>query len=67
MKKEEYLEIRRLVDKSFVPLAQQTGVLYCRLTDLWLQKVLVFYWKSFVKIKSMLNFSLSFIMGLYSK
>ena len=27
--------IRRLVDKSFVPSAQRTSVLYCRLTDAW--------------------------------
>ena len=25
--------IRRLVDESFVPSAQQTSILYCRLTD----------------------------------
>ena len=26
---------RRLVDESFVPSAQRTSVLYCRLTDFW--------------------------------
>ena len=28
--------IRRLVDESFVPSAQQTSILYCRLTDFWI-------------------------------
>ena len=29
------LNIRRLVDESFVPSAHQTSLLYCRLTDFW--------------------------------
>ena len=32
-KKNNTWNIRPLVDKSFVPSAQQTSVLYCRLTD----------------------------------
>ena len=34
MKKNNTWNIRNLVDESFVPSAQQTSVLYCRLTDL---------------------------------
>ena len=33
MKKNNTWNIRRLVDESFVSSAQQTSVLYCRLTD----------------------------------
>ena len=33
MKKNNTWNIRRLVDESFVPLAQPTSVLYCKLTD----------------------------------
>ena len=36
MKKRNTCNIRRLVDKSFVPSAQWTSVIYCRLTDLLL-------------------------------
>ena len=37
MKKNNTWNIRRLVDESFVPSAQRTSVIYCRLTDLWSQ------------------------------
>ena len=33
MKKNDTWNIRRLVDESFVPSAQQTSILYCRLSD----------------------------------
>ena len=43
MKKNDTWNIRRLVDESFVPSAQQTSVLYCRLTDFWCCLCFVFF------------------------
>ena len=34
-KKKSTWNVRCLVDESFVPSAQQTSALYCRLTDFW--------------------------------
>ena len=41
MKKKNIWNFRRLVDESFVPSAQRTNVLYCRLSDFWLQNYLI--------------------------
>ena len=39
--KKNIWNFRRLVDESFVPSAQRTNVLYCRLSDFWLQNYLI--------------------------
>ena len=38
-KKGNTWSIRRLVDKSFVPSAQRTSILYCRLSDFNLEAI----------------------------
>ena len=47
--------VRRLIDESFVPSAQRTSVLYCRLSDLWWGNKLCFQtnipWKSCIILK----------------
>ena len=47
MKKNDTWNIRRLVDDSFGPSFQQTSVIYCKLTDLYITRV----FKSFLKSK----------------
>ena len=58
MKKSTW-SVRRLVDESFVPSAQRTSVLYCRLSDLFTQgicsqgsfnKIMIFSSKNHLKV-----------------